>query len=593
MSQPDEGAPGALDRYRRTATGILDALLEADPVWATSLGDHRFDEALPDLSAAAVERHAATLSEALAALDGLDDAGLDSDDLVDLESLRGKVSGHLWSLTELRQQEWDPLMHLPGDAIYSLVARDTGHPVERARALAARLSGVPHQLAVAREQLADMPRVHVETARLQLAGCLSLIAGQVEELLERAPTERTLLDEPREAARAALVEHDAWLADRLETAQRDPRLGDRAYAAQLWYALDTEIDPDALLTRAESDLMAIEEEIAAVAARIGPALGVARGGRPSDTVRDVLDALAASGPVTNETVLPLCRRWLKVTRDVVERHQLVTMYDDPVRIIEMPESRRGVAVAYCDPPGALEGRGAGDDDRPVEDPADIPSGKLGGGQNDGLPTLFAVSPAPADWDAPQVESFYREYNRHMLLDLTVHEAMPGHVLQLQHSRRYRGNTDVRAALMSGTFVEGWAVHAEQLMADAVAAEPPPGVDIEALRMQQLKMRLRCTINAILDVRVHSRGMTRDEGMRLMTVRGHQEESEAAGKWRRALLTSAQLSTYYVGHQEISAIVRDLSAEQPASSVREVHDTVLAHGSPSPRLLRLLLELVSG
>ncbi len=100
------------------------------------------------------------------------------------------------------------------------------------------------------------------------------------------------------------------------------------------------------------------------------------------------------------------------------------------------------------------------------------------------------------------------------------------------------------------------------MVDAIAAQPPPDVDVDGLRMQQLKMKLRCTINAILDVRVHARGMTREEAMRLMTVRGHQEDSEAAGKWRRALLTSAQLSTYYVGQQEVSAIVRDLSAEQP-------------------------------
>jgi hypothetical protein len=577
VSDSDGEALGALGRYRDTATGILDALLRADPVWATSLGDHRHDDSLEDLSAPAVEQRAAMLSEALAALDGLDDAGLDSDDLVDLESLRSRVSADLWTLTELRPQEWDPLVHLPGNAIYSLVSRDTGEPVERARALAARLRGVPEQLAAAREQLGEMPRVHVETARLQLAGCLSLLVEGVEELLERAPSERDQLDEPRELARRALLEHDTWLADRLEDSHRDPQLGERAYAAQLWYALDTEIDPDALLTRAESDLMALEEEIAVVAARLGPGLGVSRTGRPSETVRGVLDALAASGPVTNESVLPLCRRWLKVTRDVVHRHDLVTMHDDPVRIIEMPESRRGVAVAYCDPPGPLEGRGL----------AGVESG------NDQSPTLFAVSPAPSDWDPEQVESFYREYNRHMLLNLTVHEAMPGHVLQLEHSRRYRGNTDVRAALGSGTFIEGWAVHAEQLVADAIAADPPDGVDVEALRMQQLKMRLRCTINAILDVRVHSRGMTRDEGMRLMTVRGHQEESEAAGKWRRALLTSAQLSTYYVGHQEVSAIVRDLSAEQPGQSVREVNDTVLAHGSPSPRLLRLLLELVSG
>jgi uncharacterized protein (DUF885 family) len=574
VSDSDEVTRGALERYRETVTRILDALLEADPAWASQLGDHRFDAALPDLSAGSITNRAGLLSEALAALDGLDDAGLDSDDLVDLELLRSRVGADLWSLTELRPQEWDPLVHLPGDAIYSLVSRDTGHPVERARALAARLRGVPRQLAVAREQLGEMPRVHVETARLQLGGCLSLLEDDVEELLQRAPSERDLLAEPRELARAALREHDAWLLDRLEASQRDPRLGDRAFAARLWYALDTEIDPDALLTRAESDLMAIEEEIAMVASRIGPGLGVPRSKRPSDMVRDVLDALAASGPVTNDTVLPLCRRWLKVTTDVVRSHDLVTMYDDPVRVIEMPESRRGVAVAYCDPPGPLE----------RTDP---------GGKGDDVPTLFAVSPAPSDWDAAQVESFYREYNRHMLLNLAVHEAMPGHVLQLEHSRRYRGTTDVRGALASGTFIEGWAVHSEQVIVDAVAADPPPGVDVEGLRMQQLKMRLRCTINAILDVRVHSRGMSRDEAMRLMTVRGHQEDSEAAGKWRRALLTAAQLSTYYVGHQEVSAIVRDLAAEQPDQSVRQVHDTVLGHGSPSPRLLRLLLELVSG
>ena len=579
MSTPESGAPGAapgpLGRYRETVTRILDAMLQSDPVWATGLGDHRFDSALTDLSAPAIEQRATMLSEALAVLDGLDDAGLDSDDLVDLESLRSRVSADLWTYTELRPQTWDPLVHLPGDAIYSLVARDTGHPVERARALAARLRAVPQHLAVARDQLGAMPRVHVETARTQLSGCLSLLGDEVEDLLRRAPSERGLLAEPREQARAALLEHDAWLADQTEGAQKDPRLGERAYAAQLWYALDTEIDPDALLTRAESDLMAIEDEISTVAARIGPALGLGRSGRPTDMVREVLDALAVSGPVTNETVLPLCRRWLKVARDVVREHDLVTMHDDPVRIIEMPESRRGVAVAYCDPPGPLERFDDGD------------------GESGSPPTLFAVSPAPAEWSETQVQSFYREYNRHMLLNLTVHEAMPGHVLQLQHARRYRGNTDLRAALASGTFIEGWAVHAEQLVVDAVAASAPSGVDVEALRMQQLKMRLRSTINAILDVRVHSRGMSRDEAMRLMTVRGHQEESEAAGKWRRALLTSAQLSTYYVGHQEVSAIVRDLAAEQPDRSVREVNDTVLAHGSPSPRLLRLLLELVSG
>jgi uncharacterized protein (DUF885 family) len=182
-----------------------------------------------------------------------------------------------------------------------------------------------------------------------------------------------------------------------------------------------------------------------------------------------------------------------------------------------------------------------------------------------------------------VASFYRDYNRHLVHDLMVHEAMPGHYLQLQHSRRYAGATRVRAALWTGSFVEGWAVYAERVMAEH--GYPGEG-DPRAFRMQQLKMQLRMTINAILDARVQAHGMTEDEAMRLMLERGFQEEGEAAGKWRRVQLTSVQLSTYYVGYTEVS----DLAAELRASGLdqRTTHDHMLAHGSPPVRLLRSVI-----
>ena len=182
-------------------------------------------------------------------------------------------------------------------------------------------------------------------------------------------------------------------------------------------------------------------------------------------------------------------------------------------------------------------------------------------------------------------SFYKEYDQSMLADLMVHEAMPGHVLQLQHSRRFSAPTNVRAAMWSGSFVEGWAVYAEELMAKH---EYPGSGDPRAVRMQQLKMQLRMTINTILDGRVHCHGLTEEEAMALMQERGFQEEGEASGKWRRALLSSAQLSTYYVGYTEVSDLVRDLRAAHPEWSERELHDTVLAHGSPAVRHLRTLL-----
>jgi hypothetical protein len=276
----------------------------------------------------------------------------------------------------------------------------------------------------------------------------------------------------------------------------------------------------------------------------------------------VLDRLASDGGVSDSTIVGLCEQALEETTRFVREQDLVTVHDDPVEIIVMPEIHRGVSVAYCDPPGPLE-------------PAL-------------LPTYFAVSPTPAEWPPERVASFFREYNAHMLQNLTVHEAMPGHVLQLAHNSRYESALPVRKALWSGSFVEGWAVYAEELMVES-GYRSDRGLN-DALRMQQLKMQLRMTINAILDARVHAHGMGEDEAMRLMTRRGHQEEGEAAGKWRRALLTSGQLSTYYVGYVEVRDVAADLATARAAASVRDRHDAMLAHGSPPPRHLRTLLGL---
>jgi uncharacterized protein (DUF885 family) len=178
------------------------------------------------------------------------------------------------------------------------------------------------------------------------------------------------------------------------------------------------------------------------------------------------------------------------------------------------------------------------------------------------------------------------YNRHMVHDLIVHEAMPGHYLQLQHSRRFKGSdTALRAALQSGTFIEGWACYAEWLMAEH--GYPGEG-DPRAYRMMQLKIQLNVIINAILDARIHAHGMTEAEAMALMTGPGYQEEADAAIKWRRAQITSTQLSTYYVGYSEVFGLASELRAANPGLGDQDIHDRMLAHGSPPAALLRTLI-----
>ncbi len=171
------------DRFREVGDSILDALLEYSPEWANELGDHRFADRLSDYSVDATRQRAATLTDALSALDEIDDTMLPPADHVDLEMLRSRVSADLWRSTELRPHTWDPLEHLPRDALHVLLTRDVLPVEERLRALAARCGAVPGFLETARSCLdggPGMPRPHVETAITQARGVVAMLRGEAD-----------------------------------------------------------------------------------------------------------------------------------------------------------------------------------------------------------------------------------------------------------------------------------------------------------------------------------------------------------------------------------------------------------------------------
>ncbi|SCL27719.1 Uncharacterized conserved protein, DUF885 familyt [Micromonospora nigra] len=537
-----------MEEFAPLAERIVEALLASRPRLAASAGDHRWDDRLPDLSVEAVAADRAMLVDASDALSEVDPDALDVDERVDHAMLSALVDRELFEADEIRAYEWDPLAHNPGPLLHALVARSYAPPDERLARLAGRLAAVPDALATARATLRDMPRVHAETAVGQFTGAAALVRDEVPALLAQVPALYDRVEPAATAAIAALEEFVAWLGAGLAADAgpgRDPRLGRRRWEARLWHTLDTELGAAEIQRRAWANLDRVTGEIRAAAVELvgGPA--------DDETVRRALGLLAAEHP-DDHTIVELASVTLDEASDFVRAHDLVTVVEDPCVIQEMPQFARGVAVAYCDAPGPLE-------------TADVP-------------TFYCIAPTPADWPAHRVESFYREYNDHMIRNLTVHEAMPGHFLQLAHARRHAGPTRARAVARSGPFIEGWAVYTEELMAGLGFGGLP-------VRLQQLKMQLRMTINALLDQLVHCDQMTEADALALMTERGFQEEGEAAGKWRRALLTSTQLSTYFVGYSEVAGIA---AARPDGVSHREWHDAMLAHDCPPPRHLRTLL-----
>lgn len=549
-------------RFIAFAEQYIEKYLELNPETATTLGDHRYDHVLDDYSAAGVAARLAFNKEALKSLGRIDPGALNKANRIDHQILRNHVELAIFRLETLKEHKWNPLVYNVGGAIYSLIARDFAPLDERLRSVLGRLRMVPEVAALAKANLRKPPIVHTETAIRQNVGTINLIRDQLTALLEEAPELKGEFVPVQSAAVAALEYYGSWLErDLLPESDGEFRLGEEMFRRKLEYVLQSDMTMEDILHRAEADLIDTQTRMFETALPLYHKYFSADGVEdiPVDTkhvIKSVLDKLADTRP-TNATIIDEANECLSECLEFTRRHQLVTVPDEPITLIVMPEFQRGVAVAYCDAPGPLE-----------------PDGK----------TFFAISPTPADWTEQRVESFYREYNSHMLRDLTIHEAVPGHYLQLAHSNRFEAPTMVRSIFYSGPFVEGWATYAEQLMAEK-------GYGGAEVKMQQLKMRLRMIINAIIDQKIHTAGMTESEAMALMLEEGFQEEGEAAGKWRRACLTSTQLSTYYVGNIEVAAIRRDFERHSGQEvNIMEMHDKMLSFGSPPPKFVRQLMGL---
>jgi uncharacterized protein (DUF885 family) len=408
-----------------------------------------------------------------------------------------------------------------------------------------------------------VPPIDAETADKQTPGVLRLVDGQVVPQLGALPAaDRERLERAIARARSAVQEHQRWLEGTLVPAAKGEfRVGAELYDRKLAFALMSPLSRKDIRARAEAEVPRVRKEMYAVARTVL----AGRDGAPplpdsptADEQQAAIGAaleLAYADRPAREGVVDLAKATLAETTAFVRQRDFVTVPDEPLDVILMPEFQRGVAVAYCDPPGPL--------DR-------------------GQRTYYAVSPIPGHWTDAQVDSFLREYNSRSIANLTIHEAMPGHYLQLAHANRYP--SVLRAMLYSGPFVEGWAVYAERVMQEQGFRGGDP-----LMRLVQLKWYLRAVTNAIIDSAIHVDGMTRDEAMQLMTVTGFQEEREAAGKWVRAQLTSAQLSTYFVGYLEHSDLRAEAERRLGARfELKEFHDRVLSFGSPPVRFVRALM-----
>jgi len=558
-SVPTTAPPSADATFTTLTNDFLDGYLALEPVFATTLGDHRHDDRWPDESAAGTARLRAFLVEQRARVAATPIASMNLQNQVDARILLDQIDGQLFSLDELKPEENNPVLYttLVGDGLDPLLTHTFAPIEERLHSVRARLVGIPALVTDAKARLGHPPRVHTETAIEQVKGLVALCDHGIFDAAAAAPALRADVDAPAKAAAAALTDFQTFLEhDILPRSTGSFRAGPERFTKVLRYALHDDVSPDQLVLDARAEMDRTLSEMVLVARELWPRLE--RGPVPAthtkaeerSLVRTVLTRLADDATDSNTILQDATTTLTDATRFVAD-HDLVGVPSDPCRVIEMPEYRRGVTIAYCDSTGPLE---------------KTPE------------TVYAIAPAPSSWPAKRAASFYREYNHSMLVDLTVHEAMPGHYLQAMHRSSFR--SPVRAIFEDGAFVEGWAVYGEWLMAKY-------GFGGAKTHMQRLKMLLRVAANTLLDHGIHAGQMTEKEAVTLMTTEAFQEEGEAVGKWRRARLSSGQLSTYFYGYREMRKL-RAACETQPGFTERSYHDRLLSFGSPPMREVGALL-----
>ena len=549
--------------FQKLSGEFLEAYFRTNPVTATWMGDHRYDHDLPDVSPENVAAEVAYLSDVRARLHSIDFDKLSRDNGIDARILKNNIDFITLVDKDIRPFERNPMAYtdLLGNSMYCFISRDFAPLDKRLDAAADRLAKFPALIEQAMRNLTNPPKVQTETAISQNRGLIRLIENDLMKEAEKAPKLSKKVERAAGPALDALRTFQNFLEkDLLNRSLGDARLGDRVFRRLLAGMLESDMTSEEIVAAAYAEIDRVHDEMFELAAPLyaemtSKATPLSPGsGERRDVIKRVLQEIALDHPRPTE-LLDACRGAYAEAAAFVREQNILAVPDDPLEIIWAPEYSRGISIMGLDAHGPLDKGGK---------------------------SYFVVSPIPDYYDERQTESHLREYNYEMIRIVTIHEAMPGHYVQFAYANR--NPSLIRAIFGNSSFIEGWAVYADDMLLERGFRSNDP-----KLKLQWKKFYLRALINAILDSGMHRENMSEYEALKLMTEDGFQEESEAAVKWRRAALTPGYLSTYYVGYRELRALRRDAEARWGSNfKLNEFHEKLLREGAVAPKFARRLL-----
>jgi uncharacterized protein (DUF885 family) len=552
--QPAPGTPasGKDPAFARFVDDYFDARFASQPPEGTRAGFHQYDTKMPDFSRAAIDARTAELKAQLSSLNVFDRAKLPFDDAIDAAALEGQIRSELLDLETLRTWEKNPMRYAAaaGFAVNDLVKRNFAPASERLRSIIARLKAVPAICAAGKANVQNPPQEFTTLAVLMAKGSAGFLDGALTGWAkDAAGSDAALAKEFAESngkAVAAIRDFAGWLeTDLAPRSKGNYAIGEASFLAKLKYDDMVEMPLAELLARGEANLAKDYAAFVETAKKIDPTKSPAQ----------VMKSLSDEHPAADDLIPSVAKR-VEAAREFLVAKKIVTIPSEVrPRVVETPPFARIGSFASMDTPGAYETKAT--------------------------EAFYYVTPVEKDWDAKHQEEHLRLYNPYVIGMINVHEVWPGHYLQFLYGPRFP--TKTRKLIACGTNAEGWAHYTEQMMVDEGFGGGDPKV-----RLAQLQEALLRDCRYVVGIKLHTQGMTVEEGKKVFVEKGFQEPANAFQEARRGAYNPTYLY-YTLGKLEIQQL-RDDYRKAKGASLQQFHDAFVAEGAlPIPLVRKILFR----
>jgi uncharacterized protein (DUF885 family) len=532
--------PEESTRLDRIAALVMQAIWQFHPVDASYLGMAKYDTLLADYSKDARNSMVTRCREFNRQLEQIDTSALSIDEQIDLHLLKIYIAGELFALERTGEYEKNPLVY--GQecvyGVYTMLRRRMSQATMNA--IKKRLDQMPEFLNTAMRNLKNPPSILCDITTEQLSQGEKLIEDFFAENKSiLAESERRAFQNSMNRAIAAIERFSLWL-DKNKDAESSAALGKENYEYKLQHIHLLDLTADSLLT---------------VGYRYLDSLNV---------LIDSLERMYRKVPATRVTVssdfgkrdvLAYQREEIARARDFVIDHDIVTVPEwiGDIEIVETPAFLQGVIPGVAMVP-----------------PAPYDTSRT---------SFFYTPPVPDRFDHTLTEYYYNYIQNHWFMRSVIHEAYPGHHLQLSRARVHP--SEIRRGFSDYFFMEGWALYCEELMARSGLYEDSLGALIDML--QGIRFRAG---RVIVDVKLQTGEFTYEDAVEFMITEVHSNRAVAAKEVKRYITSPGQPSSYLIGKLQILQLLNDYRAARgDAFELKEFHDDLLNHGSIPVSLVR--------